>query len=133
MEIKCVQIILLYQNEILVLEEKTMNKTKIALPIGIINPGESYLQASIRNCYEKTGIIVTQKDLTKEFDVYTLQKNDVITRVKPLVFRLFDKQLPTIMDDKISRIYYMTINQFKEKCKYNKELNQIEESIKFLN
>lgn len=132
MEIRCVQIIIIYQKEILVLEEETKNKTKITLPLGIIHPGESNLQSAIRSCYEETGIIVTQKDLVKDLNAYTIYKSDVTTTIKPLVFRLYDKQMPVLMSEKISRIYYMRISQFKEKCKYNKELNMIEESIKFL-
>ena len=132
MGIRCVQIIVVYQKEILVLEEKTMNQTKISLPLGIIEPGESNLQAAIRNCYEETGIVVTQRDLIKELKDYMLQKNDIVTYVKPLVFRICDKQTPEIMNEKISHIYYMRISHFKEKCKYNKELNLIGDTIKFL-
>lgn len=132
MEIKCVQIIVIYQNEILVLEEKTMNANKISLPIGIIEPGESNLQSAIRNCYEETGIVVTQRDFVKDLKAYVIQKNDISTTINPLVFRLLDKQKPEIMNDKVSRIYYMRISQFKEKFKNNKEFNLIEESIKYL-
>lgn len=132
MEIRCVQIIIVYQNEILVLEENTKNKIKITLPLGIVEPGESNLQSAIRSCYEETGIIITQKDQVKDLSAYTIEKNGVMTTIKPLVFRLNDRQHPVIMNDRISRIYYMRISQFKEKCKYNKELNAIEESIKFL-
>ena len=132
MEIKCVQIIVIYQNEILVLEEKTMNTNKISLPIGIIEPGESNLQSAIRNCYEETGVIITQRDFIKKLKTYVIQKNDICTTINPLVFRLLDKQKPEIMDDRVSRIYYMRISQFKEKFKNNKECNLIEESIKYL-
>ncbi len=133
MEIKLVQIITIFEKEILVIEEKTINKTRISFPIGEIKLGENNLQSAIRVCYETTGVIVTQKDLVRELEEYSLSQTDIIAKVKPLVFCLHDKQKPEIMDkDKIAKIYYMKISHFKEKCEIENEKKLLEQSLNYL-
>lgn len=52
------------------------DEIRYGLPGGKVDPGETFIQAAIRECYEETGIVLVESDLTHVFTQVCIGKAD---------------------------------------------------------
>lgn len=116
---KQVLLIIIYDNEVLAVKEKNIKNNKWTLPLGTYKLGEGPLQCAIRSTYESLGIVLSQIDLIAS----DLEQNIMF-------FKLSDKQVINIFDEKISDARFLKISQFKEQAEEKNK--QLLESPKFL-
>lgn len=112
--------IVLYQEEVLLVDMMHNNTIRTCFPIKEREIGESKLQAAIRICYELTGVIVTQNDYVNELKSRPLKakigNNEVSNgTIYALVFRIKDKQKIEMLDSSIKQAYFMRLSQLSDK------------------
>lgn len=112
--------IVLYQEEVLLVDMMHNNTIRTCFPIKEREIGESKLQSAIRICYELTGVIVTQSDYVNELKSRPLNTkigNSEVSNgtIYTLVFRIKDKQKIEVLDSSIKKAYFMRLSQLSDK------------------
>ena len=104
--------------------EDIYGKSVLSLPKGHVEQGESVLQAAIRECFEETDVKLTAQDAVRElpsysYDFTTPQGQQIHKTLCPVLFSLSEEQTPRAKEKRISKIEFMPIDDFLQRCAYD--------------
>ena len=110
--------------KVLVTVEDIYGKSVLSLPKGHVEQGETALDAAIRECFEETGVKLSEQHAEKVLTPYsygfTTPDGLVINKtITPILFRLDVEQTPCTKEERISKAEFMPIGDFLQSCAYD--------------
>lgn len=126
--------VVMCNNKILSTNELIYGKEKISLPKGHKEENESIIETAIRECFEETNIVISEKQLIKKLTPYSYEfltpSNKLIRKtIIPFLFRV-DNEGKTIQKEKrIISVQWMQIEDFLENCSHDNVKKIVEEAL----
>lgn len=120
---KSAMAIVFYKNKILTTVENVYDTYVLSLPKGHIEKDEDIIEASIRECYEETNIVITKDDYFGEVEPFNVKfinhhNNIVIKTIYPVIFSINSFGKPKIKENRIKKIKYIKVQDFIMSCTY---------------
>lgn len=125
--------IVFYKQKVLATVEEVYDRPTLSLPKGHIEPGETKLDAAIRECFEETNEIITKDNFIgdlKPFDItFISHQNKLIKKtIYPLIFRVDKMGNLKAKEERIRKVKYLNIGEFLLKCTYENVKTMIMEA-----
>ena len=125
--------IVFYKQKVLATVEEVYDRPTLSLPKGHIEPGETSLDAAIRECFEETNEIITKDNFIgdlKPFDItFISHQNKLIKKtIYPLIFRVDKMGNLKAKEERIRKVKYLNIGEFLLKCTYENVKTMIMEA-----
>lgn len=125
--------IVFYKQKVLATVEEVYDRPTLSLPKGHIEPGETKLEAAIRECFEETNEIITKDNFIgdlKPFDItFISHQNKLIKKtIYPLIFRVDKMGNLKAKEERIRKVKYLNIGEFLLKCTYENVKTMIMEA-----
>lgn len=125
--------IVFYKQKVLATVEEVYDRPTLSLPKGHIEPGETCLDAAIRECFEETNEIITKDNFIgdlKPFDItFISHQNKLIKKtIYPLIFRVDKMGNLKAKEERIRKVKYLNIGEFLLKCTYENVKTMIMEA-----
>lgn len=116
--------IVFYQNMILSMVEEVYNRPTLSLPKGHVEPGESKIDAAIRECFEETNEVITNDNYVgelKQFEITFINHFNKLVKktIYPIIFRVSKMGSLVSKEERIRKIKYLPIGEFLLKCTYD--------------
>ena len=116
--------IVFYQNMILSMVEEVYNRPTLSLPKGHVEPGESKIDAAIRECFEETNEVITSDNYIgelKPFEITFINHFNKLVKktIYPIIFRVSKMGSLVSKEERIRKIKYLPIGEFLLKCTYD--------------
>lgn len=110
-------------DKILATNEIIYGNNVLSLPKGHKEEGETLVETAIRECFEETGVVLTENNLVKELPSFSYEfftpTNEMIRKtIVPLLFNVAVCDDPLHKEKRIMSVQWMKISEFLEKCKY---------------
>ncbi len=118
--------------KILATNELVYGSEKLSLPKGHVEEKETSLDASIRECYEETNIVITKANLVKKLTPYGYEfltpSNKLIRKtIIPYLFKVNDFGKPIPKEERMVSVMWMDIDEFLSLCPYDNVKDVVKE------
>ncbi|MBQ8383003.1 MAG: NUDIX domain-containing protein [Clostridia bacterium] len=118
-----VMAVVICNNRILSTNEIIYGKETISLPKGHKEDNESIIETAIRECFEETNIVISEKHLIKELTPYCYEfltpSNKLIRKtIIPFLFEVDNEGNPIPKEARMISVQWMKIEDFLENCSY---------------
>lgn len=125
--------IVFYKQMVLATVEEVYERPTLSLPKGHIEPGETCLDAAIRECFEETNEIITKDNFISELAPFEItfisHENKLIKKtIYPLIFRVDKMGNLKAKEERIRKVKYLNIGEFLLKCTYDNVKTMIMEA-----
>ena len=125
--------IVFYKQMVLATVEEVYERPTLSLPKGHIEPGETCLDAAIRECFEETNEIITKDNFIGELAPFEISfishENKLIKKtIYPLIFRVDKMGNLKAKEERIRKVKYLNIGEFLLKCTYDNVKTMIMEA-----
>ncbi len=129
--------VVMCNNKILTTNELVYGNEKLSLPKGHVEINETQIEASIRECYEETNIVISEKDLVKKLTPYSYEfltpSNKIIRKTLiPFLFEVKKFGNPIPKEERMLSVQWMDIEKFLFLCSYDNVKDVVKESISYL-
>lgn len=126
------------ERRILATIENIYGREVLSLPKGHIETGETTVDAAIRECFEETNVTVAHSEVIGEVEPFVISFTtpdglDVIKTITPIVFKQLSKGNPKPLEQRISVVQYMNIEEFVAKCSYDNVRAIVQSALELLN
>ncbi len=128
-ELSAMAVVLCGEN-ILATNELIYGKETLSLPKGHKEDGESLVETAIRECFEETNVIITEKDLIRELIPFSYEfltpANKLIRKtVVPFLFKVNDKGEPLAKEKRMISVNWMNKDAFLDRCTHENVRNLV--------
>ena len=139
LEYSCMPIVV-WQNKVLYTDETVYGTSRISIPKGHIEPGETKLQCAIRECEEETGVKLLASECVHELNEYNYEfKNpyngnkDTCKTIYPMIFIIKEKRPIKISEKNVNLADYMDIDELIKTLTFDNVREVIKQTKKYLN
>lgn len=135
---ECAMAVVMCKGKILTTTEMIYGNSKLSLPKGHVEDNENALDASIRECYEETNILIDKSNLLAILPSYSYQfqtpsKKLIKKIITPYLFEAQDFGNPTCKEQRILSVEWMEIEKFLSLCKYESVKKLVNDALNFKN
>lgn len=122
---------------ILTTREDIYGKIVLSLPKGHVEEGETTSQAAIRECFEETNVVVSDKDIIAyivpfKISFITPNGQNVEKIIAPVLFKTMDEGNPKPLEERIKTVEYMDVVEFLSNCTYDNVKQVVQLSLNIL-
>lgn len=126
--------VVMCKGKILTTTEMVYGQEKVSLPKGHVEKNETSLEASIRECYEETNIVIHESNLVKNLTAYHYEfltpSNQLIRKtISPYLFEVNDFGNPLSKEERILSVQWMNMKEFLSLCSYDNVKNILNEVL----
>lgn len=126
--------VVMCKGKILVTKEEIFGDGRISLPKGHLEEKETSLEASIRECYEETNIVINESSLVKKLTPYSYEfltpSNKLIRKtIIPHLFEVNEYGEPLPKEERIISVQWMNVDEFLSLCPYDNVKNVVNEFL----
>ncbi len=120
--------------KILATNELVYGSEKLSLPKGHVEANETQIETAIRECFEETNIIITEKDLVKKLTPYSYEfitpSHKIIRKTLiPFLFEVNDFGNPIPKEERMVSVEWLDIDEFLSLCPYDNVKDVAKEAI----
>ena len=129
--------VVMCNGKILATNETIYGKAVLSLPKGHTEENETSLEASIRECYEETNIVIHKSNLVKKLTPYSYEfltpSNKLIRKILiPYLFEVYDFGNPLPKEERMISVEWMNIEEFLSACPYENVKNVVSEALVYI-
>lgn len=122
-EISCMAVVLC-DGKILATHEMIYGREVLSLPKGHVEAGETLIQTAIRECFEETNIVLSEKDCVRELTSYSYKFSNpqgklIVKTIVPFFFKISDARGAKTKEKQMVSVGWMNIDDFLQKCNYD--------------
>ncbi len=126
--------IVMCNGKILATNEMIYGTEKLSLPKGHVEEGETPIEASVRECYEETNVVVDCSNLVRKLTPYSYEfltpSNKLIRKtIIPYLFEVEDFGEPTPKEERIISVDWMSVDEFLRLCPYENVKGVVNEAL----
>ncbi len=126
--------VVICNGKILTTNELVYGKERLSLPKGHVEANETQIETAIRECYEETNIVITEKDLVKKLTPYSYEfltpSNKIIRKTLiPFLFKVNDFGNPIPKEERMLSVQWLDIDEFLSLCPYDNVKNVVKECV----
>ena len=126
--------VVLCKGKLLTTHEMIYGKKVLSLPKGHVEKNETSLEASIRECYEETNIVIDPTNFIKKLTPYSyefLTPSDELIRktLTPYLFEVNDFGNPLPKEERMLSVQWMDVEEFLSSCPYENVKNIVFEYL----
>lgn len=127
-------VVVICNGKLLTTHEMIYGKKVLSLPKGHVEKNETSLEASIRECYEETNIVINPGHFIKKLTPYTyefLTPSDELIRktLTPYLFEVDDFGNPLPKEERMLSVQWMAAAEFLSLCPYENVKNIVFEYL----
>lgn len=122
-EVSCMAVVLC-GGKILATHEMIYGRDVLSLPKGHVEEGETLIQTAIRECFEETNIVLSEKDCERELTPYSYEFSNPQGRlirktIVPFLFEIDNPSGAKAKEKQMVSVGWMNIEEFLAQCSYD--------------
>ncbi len=122
--------VVLCGESILATNEWIYGKAALSLPKGHREEGERLIETAIRECFEETGIVISEADAKRElppfsYEFLTPSGERIRKTITPFLFEVESMGTPTVKEKRILSVEWMKLSDFLDRCTYENVKNAL--------
>ncbi len=126
--------VVICNGKILTTNELVYGIEKLSLPKGHVEANETQIETAIRECYEETNVVITEKDLVKKLTPYSYEfltpSNKIIRKTLiPFLFEVNNFGNPIPKEKRMVSVQWMNIDEFLSLCPYDNVKDVVIEAL----
>ncbi len=126
--------VVICNGKILATNELVYGVEKLSLPKGHVEANETQIETAIRECFEETNVVISEKDLVKKLIPYSYEfitpSHKIIRKTLiPFLFEVNDFGNPIPKEERMLSVQWMNIDEFLSLCSYDNVKDVVREAI----
>ena len=126
--------VVICKGKLLTTYEMIYGKKVLSLPKGHVEENETSLDASIRECYEETNIVINEIHFIKKLTPYSYEfltpSEELIRKtLTPYLFVVNDFGTPLPKEERMISVQWMNVEEFLSLCPYENVKNIVYEFL----